>query len=316
MRELTTLNSQREAERLAGYLVTQSIPSSVEEEDDQWVIWVVNDDDRETAQKALEAFRQNPADNRYDTALVHARTLAKQESDARKTSHRRQVNFAERWNRRWWYTHPATSVLIGISLLVSVICTDWGNFRRDGMGLPALCTHFESPILKRLFILETVRIDPSSWQVLTPFVPVLKGDFWRPVTPIFIHFGILHLLFNMIWMYQLAALVEFARGTRRYLILVFILAVTSNLGECYWSLWHARFPLFGGMSGVVFGMIGYVWIKGKTQPHEGLTLRPDTVVYSFLWLFLCMGGVVGHVANAAHLVGLIVGIVLGTQRRL
>ena len=84
MRELTIFTNQQQAERLAGYLVTQSIPSSVDKEDGQWVIWVVNDDDRDAALKILDVFQQNPDDSRYDAALVQAKKLAKQEADVRR----------------------------------------------------------------------------------------------------------------------------------------------------------------------------------------------------------------------------------------
>lgn len=314
MRELTTFTNQQQAERLASYLVTQSIPSSVDEEDAQWVIWVVNDDDRGAALEILDTFQQNPDDSRYDAAFIQAKKLAKQEADVRKKVRKRQVDLTKRWSGHWWYAHPVTTVLIGISVLVAIVCTDWTNLQRGMLGLPALCTNFESPILTRLLILERVRIDPTSWQLLSPLKPVLTGEFWRPVTPIFIHFSVLHILFNMMWMKQLASAVEFAKGTRRYLVLVLILAVTSNLGECYWSLWNGRFPLFGGMSGVVFGMIGYAWMQGKTQPHDGLGLPQQTIIYSILWLLLCMGGAFGAIANAAHLVGFGVGIFMGARR--
>ncbi len=316
MRELTSLTNQQHAERLASYLVTQSIPASVDEEQGQWIIWVVNDDDRDAAQDILAAFEQNPDDSRYDAAVDEAKKLEKQQADVQKKIRRRQVDLTKRWSGHWWYAHPATTILIAISVLVAIVCTDWRNLQGGMLGLPALCTNFDSPILVRLFILERALIDPTSWQLLTPFGPVLKGEFWRPVTPIFIHFGVLHILFNMMWMYQLASAVEFVKGTRRYLLLVLILAVTSNLGECYWGLWHGRLPVFGGMSGVVFGMIGYVWMQGKTQPHEGLALQQQTIVYSFLWLFLCMGGAIGPIANAAHFVGFGVGIFLGARKTL
>ena len=315
MRELTTLNRQREAERLAGYLVTQSIPSSVEEENDRWVVWIVNDDDRETAQEVLEAFQQNPADNRYDTALVHAKKLAKQESGARKAIHRRQVDFAERWGSHSWNTHPATTTLIVISVLVAVVCTDWKRIEPGTLGLPALCTNQDSVLLRHLYVADLEifvgRDGMRRIRYETPWNAVLRGEVWRPITPIFLHFTVLHILFNMIWMYQLASIVEFVKGTRQFLVLVFLIAVISNLAEFYWSG-----PRFGGMSGVVFGMIGYAWMHGKTQPHEGLGLRQETLVFAILWLFLCMGGVVGHVANAAHLVGFVVGIILGARQAL
>ena len=315
MRELTTLASQQHAERLAGYLVTQSIPCSVEEEEGQWVVWVVNDDDRDTAQKVLEEFRENPEDFRYDAALVQARKLAKKESESRKTIRQRQVDLNKRWNGHWWYAHPVTTILIVISVLVAVICTDWSNAKPGMLGLPALCTNEESPLLRRMYIAEfTIDVrDGREWihYSPSPWTAVLRGEIWRLLTPMFVHFGVLHILFNMIWMKQLASAVEFVKGSRHFLALVLLLEVPSSLAQFYWSG-----PAFGGMSGVVFGMIGYVWMKGKTQPHEGLSLMPQTVIYCFLWLFLCMGGAVGSIANAAHLVGLVVGMILGARQAL
>jgi GlpG protein len=312
MRELTTFTNQQHAERLASYLVTQSIPSSVDEEQGQWVIWVVNDDDRDAALEILEVFQQNPDDSRYDAAFVQAKKLAKQEADVQKQIRRRQVDLTKRWSGHWWYAHPATAVLIGISVLVAIVCTDWTKLQRGMLGLPALCTNDDSPVLQRLFVIDFERSDSWIRYSSSPWVPfstVVSGEFWRPITPIFIHFGVLHILFNMMWMKQLATAVEFAKGTRQFLVLVCLIAATSNLAQFYWSG-----PRFGGMSGVVFGMIGYVWMQGKTRPQDGLGLPQQTIVYSILWLFLCMGGAFGAIANAAHLVGFGVGIFLGARK--
>lgn len=308
MRELTTLENQQQAERLAGYLVSQSIPSSVEQEDGHWIVWITNDDDRDAAQEIFTEYQKNPDDSRYVAGLVKAKQQARDEAATQRKIRRRQVDLTKRWSGHWWYAHPATTVLIGISVLVAVVCTDWRNPEPGMLGLPALCNNDDSVIRKHLFITDFQIIDGQIYFPPSPFTAVFAGEFWRPVSPIFLHFGVLHLLFNMMWMKQLASAVEFVKGTRRYLILVFLMAVSSNLAQFYWS--H---PMFGGMSGVVFGMIGYVWMKGKTQPDEGLALMPQTVVYSFLWLFLCMGGAVGHIANAAHLVGFGMGIFLGAR---
>jgi GlpG protein len=68
------------------------------------------------------------------------------------------------------------------------------------------------------------------------------------------------------------------------------------------------------MSGVVFGLIGYVWMKGRTQPQLGLGLLPDQVVWAILWMLLCIGGAFGPIANAAHVSGLIVGMLIGARQ--
>ena len=67
-------------------------------------------------------------------------------------------------------------------------------------------------------------------------------------------------------------------------------------------------PFFGGMSGVVYALFGYVWIKGKYEPHLNMGVSQQTVLIMMVWLVICMVGLIGNVANMAHLVGLIVGV--------
>ncbi|MCH2212711.1 MAG: rhomboid family intramembrane serine protease [Fuerstiella sp.] len=314
MRELTAFQDKKNAGRLAAYLMTQSIAAQVEEEQGQWIIWVINDDDRETARQILEDFRADPQDSRYDTAVGQAKQLARQETAVQKKIQRRQIDMTKRWSGHWWYAHPATTLLITISVLVAVVCTDWQRMEPGMLGFPALCTNQDSVLLRHLYVAHMEIVDYDGTRMIqyeTPWNAVLRGEVWRPITPIFLHFGVLHLLFNMMWMKQLASSVESVKGTRRFLVLVFLIALISNLAEFYWSG-----PTFGGMSGVVFGMIGYVWMQGKTQPHQGLGLPQETLVFAVLWLFLCMGGAFGPIANAAHLAGFAAGILLGAWQTL
>jgi len=73
-------------------------------------------------------------------------------------------------------------------------------------------------------------------------------------------------------------------------------------------------PSFGGMSGVVYGFLGYAWIKGKIEPRMGLALHQQTVIIMGAWLLLGIVGVLGSIANGAHVFGLIAGIVLGFKK--
>ena len=59
------------------------------------------------------------------------------------------------------------------------------------------------------------------------------------------------------------------------------------------------------------GLFGYIWMKGIYQPEQGMGVHPNSVNIMLLWLVLCMTGVLGPIANAAHVVGLAVGIVFG-----
>ena len=307
MRELTTLTNQLHADRLAAWLVTESVPANVDEEDGQWVIWIVNDDDRARAQQLLGEFQKDPDNPRYDSALVDARKLAQQESASRKKAQKRQVNVSQHWRGPWWKSNPVTTLLIAVSVLVAISCTDWQNAQGGSFGLPALCNNFQSPVLQALRILDLKVLGDRLFTTDSLWDSIQKGQIWRPITPIFLHFGVLHILFNMMWMRQLGATIEFAIGSRRYTGLIILIAVVSNVAQLIWSG-----PMFGGMSGVVFGLIGYAWIKGKTQPQDGLGIPQESMVYAMLFLLLCMGGALGRIANAAHLVGLLVGLACGS----
>lgn len=138
---------------------------------------------------------------------------------------------------------------------------------------------------------------------------ISRGEIWRPIGPAFLHFSLLHIFFNMMWLKNLGEAVEFERGTSRFLWLCLIIAVVSNVAQLYWSG-----PNFGGMSGVVFGLIGYVWMKGKTQPQHGIGMTHNSITFAILWLLLCMAGVFGAIANAAHLIGFLTGIVIGARQ--
>jgi len=135
---------------------------------------------------------------------------------------------------------------------------------------------------------------------------ILGGQLWRLVTPIIIHFGILHFVFNMMWLYDLGSAVEQRQGLGRMAILVSATAVLSNLAQFAWGG-----PGFGGMSGVVYGLLAYVWVQGQYNPRAGIALHQNIAIWMLAWFVICWAGLVGNVANMAHTVGLICGAGLG-----
>lgn len=138
-----------------------------------------------------------------------------------------------------------------------------------------------------------------------------QGEVWRLVSPILIHFGIVHLLFNMLWLRDLGALIELRWSRRTLGLLVLVSAVTSNLAQ-YLVNWDLREGLTmanvlsGGMSGVVYCLLGYVWIRGRHDP--AVQLSKQIVALMLGWLVLCFTGLLGPIGNTAHLVGLLVGV--------
>jgi GlpG protein len=100
--------------------------------------------------------------------------------------------------------------------------------------------------------------------------------------------------------------VEFVRGPVKLGLMILVLAVVSNLAQA-----TAQGPFFGGMSGVVYGIFGYIWMQQRLRPDSGFHLEPSTVVILLVWFFLCWFGVIQNVANYAHGGGLAAGMLIG-----
>jgi GlpG protein len=94
-------------------------------------------------------------------------------------------------------------------------------------------------------------------------------------------------------------------GTLQLLRIVADIGEASNRAQYYVSG-----PRFGGMSGVVYGLLGYVWMRGKFDPGSGLFLHPSTVTMMLIWLAFGYTNIL-PMANTVHTVGLGVGVAWG-----
>lgn len=139
-----------------------------------------------------------------------------------------------------------------------------------------------------------------------------RNEWWRLLTPVFLHFGIFHIVFNGLWLWEFGRRVELLTGSGAYLLLLSGTAIGSNVGQYLWS----GPSLFGGFSGVVYGLLGYIWVRNKRQPHPLLQLPGAIFPLMIGWLLICLFGVIdffiaGGVANGAHVVGLFIGMLFG-----
>lgn len=133
------------------------------------------------------------------------------------------------------------------------------------------------------------------------------GEWWRLATPVLLHFGLAHLLFNLSIVFEFGRRVEQAVGGTRTLALLLVSASVSNVLQ-----YLSSGPLFGGLSGVACGLFGALLVLGWRHPANAALQLPRPMVISLLaMLVLFSTGVTEffglHVANAAHWGGLLAG---------
>jgi GlpG protein len=102
-------------------------------------------------------------------------------------------------------------------------------------------------------------------------------------------------------------MIEGLHGQVRFALIVLGIAGLSNMAQFVQTGW----PIFGGMSGVNYGLFGYIWLRGKYDPSSGLYLTPQDKMLMLVWFVICFTNLVGPVANTAHAVGLVAGAVWG-----
>jgi rhomboid protease GluP len=138
----------------------------------------------------------------------------------------------------------------------------------------------------------------------------LGGQWWRLVTSMFLHGGLLHIMFNMFALWQVGRLVERMFGSARFLGLYMIAGVCGSLASVLWNP-HVNSV---GASGAIFGIIGGL-LAFIRRPDSGV---PPTIVKDlrgslsgFLLFNIAAGLVYPHTDNAAHVGGLVGGYLAG-----
>lgn len=138
-----------------------------------------------------------------------------------------------------------------------------------------------------------------------------QGEYWRLWSPAMVHFSLPHALTNSLGVWIIGRSLEARAGTWMYALLILISAPISNLAQYFWS----PQVLFGGMSGVVYAMVGVAFVIQRCEPSWRDV--PASIVWlAVIWLLVCMSGLVEFffsigIANAAHLGGFAAGLVLG-----
>lgn len=320
MRMIGSIPDDLDAERFSDYLVAQKIPNMVEQSaaGARWDVWVENDNDIDRAKSELETYLKSPADTRFD-AQSQAKKIRAEQAAQQKRRRARYIDYRTQGSQIQQWAAPVTLTLIVLSIIITLVT---GSILFDFYRGPRHSNPLGEPKFALLDRFHFVPIDSPQFKAwfgkygnqrndLGPLEELwwntLKtGQVWRLITPIFPHLGIMHLMFNMFWLLDLGKAIEIRRGSVLMLLMVLVAGILSNVGQYFWT----GPPSGSGMSGVVYALFGYIWIKQRFEPQLGLGVSEQTVWLMFAWLFLCMTGYLGHIGNAAHVVGLLVGVAI------
>ncbi|WPP01777.1 rhomboid family intramembrane serine protease [Pseudomonas sp. HR96] len=138
----------------------------------------------------------------------------------------------------------------------------------------------------------------------------LSGEWWRLITSMFVHFGLLHLLLNMVTLYQVGRLTERLYGSWRLLGLYLFAGITGSLTSIFW---HPTINS-AGASGAIFGVFGGLLVymlKYRHQLPAATAKRQLTSILILIGYNLFFGFTQQGIDNGAHLGGLAGGLLLG-----
>lgn len=167
-----------------------------------------------------------------------------------------------------------------------------------------------------LFWIRTGSIeDPSPL-----FEKIQKGQIWRLFSPCLIHRDYMHFLFNMGWVLILGLQIEIRLKKMRMLLLIVTVGIFSNVAQ-----YLMGGPFFLGFSGVITGLVAFIWARQKKSPDEGYPLPRSASLFLFYFVLgmVCLEGLtfalqafaVAYfsfpIANTAHLAGGLAGVALG-----
>lgn len=154
-------------------------------------------------------------------------------------------------------------------------------------------------------------------RVLTMEETLAQGQYWRLLTPVFLHFSLLHIIFNALIVWEIGRRIEWVKGHLHTVLLLLGIGIFSNVAQ-YYSLFTAGegYAPFGGLSGFAYGLIGYVAVYQEIHKHSVLQFNKAAIAFFIVWLILGVLGIIdffiaGKIANTAHVSGLLLGALLG-----
>ncbi|NRA90598.1 MAG: rhomboid family intramembrane serine protease [Simkaniaceae bacterium] len=350
MRLIGTVQGKQAATKFSFFLKQEEIENTfnlVSESEDLYEFWIDHEDQIDTATHWLKEFQKNPNDSRFETKAhpIDTEGVAKESYEKEPIQVR-----AIRMRNKVVPKIPITRFI----LLLCIVLFIWNGYQMSAIAkedqdpkqytlTPLMIDlSYDIPDAKNrtelsndLFSEDKIG-NPTVWdgiygvllkwpaskdELKAPmFEKIREGQIWRLFTPVLLHGGFLHILFNMLWLWMLGRQVEERTRKWQYILITLIIGVVSNTLQYLMSG-----PLFIGYSGIVCGLAGFIWMRQRLAPWEGYPLQKGTLVFlgvfivammgiqfaSFIFMRFQLAEFSMNIANTAHISGALFGMLLG-----
>ena len=330
MRHIGTIPDLEKAQLFVDYLAANKIDAINDSQGSEWAIWVRDEDSLAQSRELLQNFLVDPTQPEFEEKAAPIRAARKQaqellirkadaavrgksaggvqsatetsassaaDATADSVATQQPLTMAQMTKRA-----PLTMTIIYICMFVFFTTQFGSNMRSISMESFAFCNPH--------------RVNEAAWQDSADgMMDIRRGEFWRLVTPSFLHFGLAHIGLNLFFLFQLGRLFEVRNNTARMALILLLCAIAGNIGQYLCDGW----PLFGGLSGAVSGLLAYISVRMVTKPNEGPKIAPLAVLMILLSIGLAgsvdqlANDTIGNdikIANWAQLFGVVTGAIL------
>lgn len=357
MRLIGTLAHENEAHRLVAYLKRKGIESTTDVAFDPqsgqmaYQLWVHDEDRMNEAIAAFEEFQKRPSDAAFDPPIVS--TLPSEDPPEIPPPLRRPrtplttfflslcalifvINKLQEWPLRTEGLSEDTFLLTPIQALLlfdlpPIFEALEAFVEKHQIKSDQKLEDLSPQVKEELKAIEKIPFwrGVYDWVLLKSqgkdtsiaegplFLRIREGEIWRLFSPAVLHRDLLHILFNMIWLWVLGRPIEQRIGFFKTLLLTLVAGIGSNVAQYFMSG-----PFFLGYSGIVMGLAGFTWMREKLAPWEGYPLQRSTVVFlllfiggmfaiqftSFLLQLIADISFAPNIANTAHIAGALFGV--------
>lgn len=289
MRQIGTLSEESSAERFVDYLTTLGIAAQSEADDGKWLVWIRDENQIEAAREELSKFQANPGAEPYQAARQRAYEIRSEEAKKRMEATKQFHQVRDVWSAPLSKKAPIVFALIVICIALAVM--GGGSVFASSFG-----------VVDHYLRFADFRAFEATGDA---FVSIKAGQIWRVFTPALLHGSLMHLAFNLYWIYLLGTQIESKIGRLKFLGLTLAGAALPNILQAFLDG-----PNFLGISGVVFAYFGYVMVRR----NDGYLLSQFTIILilgMFLLDFISYRTGAGNTAIWCHAGGLAVGVLMG-----